>query len=286
MIQFVNAKLNLGLNIIRRREDGYHLLETVFYPVGIHNGEPCCPDPFCDVLEAELLPESAVANEYDFTGRKIDCPPEKNLVCRAAEAVSGAIGRHFSIRLCKHLPDGAGLGGGSADATFTLKLLNRLAGDPLGRDALLKMALSLGADCPVFVDNIPAYGEGIGEILTPVEHRLKGLWSLIVKPDVYISTREAFAGITPLRPERNALEVFRLPIERWRDEMSNDFESSIFPQHPQLAEVKQKLYASGAIYAQMSGSGSSLFGLYHTRAEAEKAREAFADLPTFISLLD
>lgn len=285
MIQFVNAKINLGLNIIRRREDGYHLLETVFYPVGAHNGTPLSPEPFCDMLEARLLPKSVDRNIYDWRGRKIDCPPEKNLVCRAAKLISEATGRHFEIVLEKYLPDGAGLGGGSADASFTLRILNSLSGNTLSRERLLEMALSLGADCPFFIDNIPAYGEGIGEILTPVEPRLQGMWALIVKPDVYVSTREAFSGIEPRIPELNARDIYMRPIEEWRLLMTNDFETTIFPLHPELPAIKERLYEEGAIYAQMSGSGSSLFGIFRTEGDAKKAREAFSDLPAYICLL-
>ena len=157
MIQFVNAKLNLGLNIIGKRADGYHLLETIFYPVGVHNGTPVNPEPFGDILEAVPAQEDS-CNRYRFLGRPVDCPPEKNLVYRAAELISGRTGRYFDISLVKSIPDGAGLGGGSADATFTLRLLNRLSGNRLSSDELKELALSLGADCPFFVENTPAFG--------------------------------------------------------------------------------------------------------------------------------
>lgn len=286
MVTFVNAKLNIGLNIIRKREDGYHLLETIFYPVGIYNGSPENPEPFCDILEAVPQKEGLKANSYTWLGRSIDCPPEKNLVYRAAEEISRLTGRYFDLFLEKHLPDGAGLGGGSADATFTLKALNTLAGSPLCKEQLSEIALGLGADCPFFIDNTPAFGERIGERLTPVVSKLKGMWTLIVKPPVYVSTREAFAGITPRQPQLPVRRIYEsVPMVEWRDCMTNDFESSLFPVYPQLAEIKRRLYESGALYAQMSGSGSALFGLFRTQEEAKESRKAFADLPTYICLL-
>lgn len=300
MIQFVNAKINIGLNVIRRREDGYHLLETIFYPVGLHNGKAENPHPFCDILEAQRLPSTSVGNIYRFEGRRIECEDEDNLVCRAAELISERSGCHFAVTLSKHLPDGAGLGGGSADASFTLRLLASLLSDNDGctgdksadkerthfsHDELMRLALSLGADCPFFINNTPSYGEGIGEILTPVANKLDGMWALIVKPSVYVSTREAFAGIQVRKPELNVREIYDMPIESWCTLMTNDFETTIFGRHPQLATVKRRLYECGAVYAQMSGSGAALYGLYANRQSAEKAAEEFADCQTYVCLL-
>lgn len=290
MITFVNAKLNLGLNVVERRPDGYHNLETVFYPVGLYNGTPDNPTPFCDILECNLLPETAVKNCLTLTGRQIDCPTEKNLVWRAAERITALTGRHFRVTLDKHLPDGAGLGGGSADATFTLKTLAKLAAEAgapaIGEDILLEEAARLGADCPFFLKNEPSLGKGIGERLSPLPDRLKGMWALIVKPDVYVSTGEAFAGITPCRPEMSAEDVYAMPIDRWRDNMTNDFEAGIFAMHPQLSELKERLYDAGALYAQMSGSGSSLFGIFRTVGQIKAIRAGFdADANSYICLL-
>ncbi len=286
MVTFVNAKLNIGLNIIRKREDGYHLLETIFYPVGIHNGTPENPEPFCDILEAVPRRDDKKVNSYKWLGRPIDCPPEKNLVYRAAEEISRLTGRYFDIYLEKHLPDGAGLGGGSADASFTLKTLNSLADSRLSNEELSEIALGLGADCPFFIENSPAFGEGIGEILSPVAAKLKGMWALIVKPPIYVSTREAFAGITPHQPAHSVREIYEnMPIEEWRHVMINDFESSLFPKYPLLAQIKKRMYDAGALYAQMSGSGSALFALFPTREAVKESRKAFSDLPTYICLL-
>ncbi|MDE7159856.1 MAG: 4-(cytidine 5'-diphospho)-2-C-methyl-D-erythritol kinase [Muribaculaceae bacterium] len=292
MIKFINAKINIGLNIVCRRPDGYHDLETVFYPVGVMNGTPGNPEPFCDILEGcwgvDSGPDpdfSAVGIDYFFTGRRIDCPPEKNLVVKAGTLFAEALRRrgenpnpYISVTLRKCLPDGAGLGGGSADASGVLTLLNDLhrseAGTaPFTRYELEEMALKLGADCPVFVANKPAYAEGVGERLEPVSLDLSGWWCLIAKPDVYVSTREAFAGVTPRRPDEPLRSLIQLPVEEWRGRIVNDFESSLFPVHPEFALIKEMMYASGAVYASMSGSGSALYGLYATRDEALAASE-------------
>ncbi len=298
MIRFVNAKINIGLNITARRPDGYHDLQTVFYPVGVLNGTPENPEPFCDILEAESLSvnheaEGIASNEslapvsyethgiaYRLTGRRVECPPEKNLLMRAGTLFAEALAREgldlqkgLVLTLDKHLPDGAGLGGGSADASFALTLLNDLHGHPFTEDALEEMALALGADCPVFVRNRPAYAEGVGERLEPIDLDLSGWWCVVAKPPVYVSTREAFAGVTPRKPERPLRELMRLPVERWRGEVSNDFEASLFPGHPELPALKQLLYDQGAVYASMSGSGSSIYGLFRTRREAQDAIE-------------
>lgn len=277
MIQFVNAKINIGLNIIRRRPDGYHDLQTLFYPIGLHSGTPENPDPFCDILE--IVPGMTSRGfSFSFAGRKVDCPEDKNLVCRAARLFAEKYAEKrelelsgFSIELEKHLPDGAGLGGGSADASFTLRMLNELSGAPFSSEELEAMALTLGADCPVFITNVPAFGEGVGEKLTPSDTALDGMWLALVKPDVYVSTREAFSGVTPEMPAVPLAEALQRSIEEWRHCVFNDFERSIFPLHPELAAVKESLYRSGALYASMSGSGSSLYGIFPTEKTARRA---------------
>lgn len=279
MIQFVNAKINIGLQIVARRPDGYHDLNTIFYPVGRLNGTPECPQPFCDILEITC----SERDSFVVGGLHVDCPPEKNLVCRALALFRSELGNEstpgFAITLEKHIPDGAGLGGGSADASFTLRMLNDLCGAPFTDCELAAMALRLGADCPVFIANRPAFGEGVGEKLSPVEERLGGMWCVVVKPPVYVSTREAFAGITPRRPEVDLRTAYARPIEEWRDLITNDFEISIAANHPEILRVKERLYADGAIYASMSGSGSSLYGLFRDSRTAEEAAadSAFAD---------
>lgn len=275
MIKFVNAKINIGLYVTARRPDGYHDLSTLFYPVGKYAGSPENPVAFCDILE--LTPAAAEEGEYIFTGKRIDCPLDKNLVVKASRLFREEMERRglhpgqFDLRLDKHLPDGAGLGGGSADCAFTLLVLNELCGFPFSGDELIGFAARLGADCPFFILNTPAYAEGIGERLTPVKLPLKGKWCAIVKPPVYVSTKEAFAGIKPALPKMPLLDALKLPIEEWRNVVFNDFEKTIFPLHPELAAIKEGMYRFGALYASMSGSGSSLYGIFSDRESAECA---------------
>lgn len=277
MIKFVNAKLNLGLNIIRKRDDGYHELQTLFYPVGLYNGSPVNPEPFCDILEIHLS-DSGQEDELSFSGNPIDCPPEKNLVYKAVGVFRTAMLRKgyslpgCKIRLDKHIPDGAGLGGGSADASFTLLALNELRSDVFSKKELIEMALSLGADCPFFIENSPVIAEGIGEIMSPCELNLTGNWAVIVKPDVHVSTKEAFSGITPRTPDRNIPDIIRHPVSEWETEgLKNDFEDHIFQLYPQLRSIKDSLAAKGALYSSMSGSGSAIFGIYPGRESALNA---------------
>lgn len=283
MIWFVNAKLNLGLNIVRRRPDGYHDLETVFYPIGVHNGTPVNPEPFCDILE--ITP--AESTEFVFSGRKVDCPLEKNLVYKAWKVFKEAYPElpDFRIHLEKHLPDGAGLGGGSADASAVLCMLNELCGDPFDQGQLAAMALKLGADCPFFIYNSPCYAEGVGERLEAVDLDLSGWWCLLVKPEVSISTKEAFAGVTPGAPEHSLKETARLSPEEWQGRMVNDFEGSLFPNHEVLPQIKERLLGKGAVYAAMSGSGSTVFGLFRSREEAADALSEFGEHYTALCLM-
>ena len=282
MVGFVNAKLNLGLQILRKREDSYHDLATIFYPVGIHNGTPYCPEPFCDILEISPS-EGEKEDSFTFLGNRIDCEPDRNLVVRACRMFRDELTERDAftlpitqLTLGKYLPDGAGLGGGSADASFVLKMLNEMAGEPFDEKELIRMAARLGADCPFFILNKPAYATGIGENLMSIESVLDGYWAVIVKPDVYISTKEAFSGIKPKEAEVDLRDILKLPVEEWDNAgMKNDFEPSIFRNHTQLKEIKEKLYALGAKYAAMSGSGSSLFGIYAGREEAMKATAGF-----------
>lgn len=274
MIRFVNAKLNLGLNIVRKRPDGYHELETLFYPVGNYNGTPVNPEPFCDILE--ITP--AEKTEFAFSGRPVDCPLEKNLVYKAWHIFKEKYPElsDYRIHLEKHLPDGAGLGGGSADASAVLCMLNELSGSPFDYIQLAEMALKLGADCPFFIYNKPCYAEGVGERLQPADVDLSGWWCLLVKPEVSISTKEAFAGVIPGKPEFSLHETIQLPPEEWQCRMVNDFEGSLFPNHPVLKDIKEKMLENGAVYASMSGSGSTIFGLFRSKEDADKASPIFS----------
>lgn len=279
MIDFVNAKINIGLQVVSRREDGYHDLQTVFYPVGRYAGLPQNPEEFCDILEISCREGESV---FEFQGRKIDCPLEKNLIFRAVrlfeekererekkEKERGERGG-YRVILDKHLPDGAGMGGGSADASFALRMLNRMQPeDERFSDAeLAAMALRLGADCPFFIYNRPMYAEGVGERLEDIALDLSGYWLVVIKPRVYVSTKEAFSGIVPKPGDIDLRELPGLPVEEWQGVIINDFEVSIFPRHPELKEIKESLLHDGALYASMSGSGSSIYGIFREKDKA------------------
>ena len=252
MITFPNIKINLGLSITEKRPDGYHNLETVFYPVALE-----------DALEIRTNPEAQQKFTLHQHGMEIAGNPENNLVVKAYLLLDKEF--HLppvEIHLYKHIPSGAGLGGGSSDAAFMLKLLNEHYNLQLSDNQLEDHAATLGADCAFFIKNTPTYAEGIGNIFSPIELSLKGYRIMIVKPDVFVSTREAFANIRPHRPEYPVREVIRRPVAEWKDTLINDFEASVFPQYPVIGEIKEELYHQGAIYASMSGSGSSVFGLF------------------------
>lgn len=281
MIRFVNAKINIGLNIVSKREDGYHDLETVFYPVGLECGLPHQPEPFDDILEVVYDGGDVSGCRFQFVGRRIDCEPRKNLVVKAASLFLGRYNAShddihkygmFQITLDKHLPDGAGLGGGSADASFTLEMLNETTGNRFNEDEMREMALKIGADCPFFLVNRPCFAEGVGEKISPIDIDLKGYTILIVKPDIHVSTAEAFAGITPKKPAFDLRFLPYLKIEEWKDKVVNDFETTVFAKHPELGEIKSNLYKSGAVYASMSGSGSAIYGIYSDKELADKER--------------
>ena len=252
MITFPNAKINLGLNIVEKRPDGYHNLETVFYPV-----------PVEDALEVNILNESTQKFRLHQAGLEIAGEAENNLVVKAYKLLDERFNLPpIDIHLFKHIPSGAGLGGGSSDAAYMLKLLNEKFNLKLSDENLEEYAARLGADCAFFIRNTPTYAEGIGNIFSPISLSLKGYQIVLVKPDIFVSTREAFARIKPHRQEIPLKEVIKRPIEEWKERMVNDFEESVLPQFPAIKEIKEKLYEAGAIYAAMTGSGSSVFGLF------------------------
>lgn len=266
MITFPNAKINLGLNIVEKRPDGYHNLETVFYPV-----------PVEDALEVNILNESTQKFRLHQAGLEIAGEAENNLVVKAYKLLDERFNLPpIDIHLFKHIPSGAGLGGGSSDAAYMLKLLNEKFNLELSDENLEEYAAKLGADCAFFIRNAPTYAEGIGNIFSPISLSLKGYQIVLVKPDIFVSTREAFARIKPHRQEIPLKEVIKRPIEEWKERMVNDFEESVFPQFPAIKEIKEKLYEVGAIYAAMTGSGSSVFGLF--RPEDNKSvKEDFGE---------
>ncbi len=266
MITFPNAKINLGLDIVEKRPDGYHNLETVFYPI-----------PLCDILEITPATEHD-APEYTFTmyNAVFEGSNDDNLVIKAYKALAAD---HklpkVDISLYKHIPTGAGLGGGSADAAFALKMLNDIASLGLTSQQLCSYASRIGADCAFFIDNTPAYATGIGDILTPTPCSIGGYHLVLVKPDIHVSTKDAYALVTPQKPEQPLTEIAARPIHEWKDAMKNDFEKSIFAKYPAMAKVKEQLYEMGAVYASMSGSGSSFFGIFKEEQDIEKIKEQF-----------
>ena len=256
MIVYPNCKINLGLNVVRKRTDGYHDLETVFYPI-----------PLTDKLEAIVGNGADGTCSLSLSGNPIEGNAADNLIVKAYNLLAADHRLpHVDFDLEKHIPSQAGLGGGSSDATYTLRLLNELCQLHLDSPTLQRYAARLGADCAFFVTAEPSFATGIGDILTPMADEcahLKGLYLLIVKPSVAISTAQAFSFVKPQPPIIRCKEVVAQPIDEWRDRLGNDFEVSIFNIHPEIRSVKQHLYTMGATYAQMSGSGSAFFGIFN-----------------------
>lgn len=248
MISFPNAKINLGLNILRKRPDGYHDIESCLYPV-----------PFMDVLE--IIPAKEFS--FDNTGLKVDHNNGDNLCTKAFQLIRSSYDiPAVSMHLHKVIPMGAGLGGGSSDAAFTLKMLNDLFELRITNDQLKAFAAELGSDCPFFIDNKPGLATGTGTDLTHLPLDLKGKYLTLIFPDLSISTAEAYANVTPSKPSKELREALALPVTDWKDQVKNDFEASIFPNYPILRKIKELLYEQGADYAAMSGSGSTLFGIF------------------------
>ena len=256
MLTLPNAKINLGLNVVAKRADGYHDLETVFYPV-----------PITDALEVFPMDPhfpSAVDCDLKVTNIHIEGDEQKNLVVRAYQLLKQDFPTlpRIHAHLYKGIPTQAGMGGGSSDCGFMITLLNRQFQLGLTDQQMIDYAARLGADCAFFVLNQPCYAEGIGERLEPIALDLKGWYLAVVRPDIPVSTREAFSLIHPEHPAQNCRDIVMQPVETWRDALTNDFEKSVFAIHPEIGAIKDQLYEMGAVYAAMSGSGSSLFGLF------------------------
>ena len=261
MIVFPIAKINLGLNIVERRPDGYHNLQTVFYPV-----------PIQDALEINLMDEHFPSPSpccLKVVNNTIDCNDEDNLVVRAYQLLKADFPNMPRIyaHLWKGIPSQAGMGGGSSDCAFMIRLLNKQFDLHLSDKQMIDYAARLGADCAFFILNTPCYAEGIGEQLQPIDLDLKGWHLCVVRPDIPVSTKEAFSRIRPHYPATNCLDVVGRPVSDWRDLLLNDFEESVFALHPEIGNIKQQLYNMGATYAAMSGSGSAVFGLFKEKPE-------------------
>ena len=255
MITFPIAKINLGLNIVEKRSDGYHNLETVFYPLPIHDA--------IEIHEMDNGFPSSVNCDLKVSNMAIDGDEQKNLVVKAYNLMAERFALpRLHVHLHKAIPSQAGLGGGSSDAAYMLTMLNREYRLGLQEEELIHLAKRLGADCPFFVNPQPSYATGIGELLTPITLDLSSYHIVVIKPNIAVSTAEAFRNIVPKAPKKRCADIVRQPVETWRTELLNDFESSIFVQHSELRRIKEMLYGTGALYASMSGSGSSLFGLF------------------------
>jgi 4-diphosphocytidyl-2-C-methyl-D-erythritol kinase len=256
MIRFPIAKINLGLNIIERRQDGYHNLETVFYPVAIK-----------DALEVQPMDElfpSSVNCDIKLSNLPIEGDEQTNLVVRAYNLLKQRFPQipRVHVHLFKQIPTQAGMGGGSSDGAAMILLLNEMFSLGLKEQQMIELSASLGADCPFFIMNRPCYAEGIGERLCPIDLNLNGWKIVIIRPNIPVSTKEAFSRISPKSPLKNCREIVTQPVETWREQLTNDFEESVFALHPEIGHIKQQLYDLGATYASMSGSGSALFGLF------------------------
>ena len=262
MVFYPNCKINIGLRVVRKREDGYHDLETIFYPVyGLH-----------DELEVNRVSgignrESGVGFSFIQEGLAVDCPAEDNLIIKCYQRMQAKYPQigDVRIRFKKNIPFGAGLGGGSSDAAHMAIALNEIFALGLTREQLAEEVRPLGADCPFFIYNAPCYAEGIGDKLTPISLDLRGLRLIMIKPNCGVSTREAYSGIIR-HPEvegqiKQALQD-RQSFADMRPLLVNDFEQTVFPLYPEIAEIKQRLLDAGAVYAAMSGSGSTVFGLF------------------------
>ena len=255
MVVFPNAKVNIGLNIVQRRPDGYHNLESIFYPISIY-----------DRLQVDVAPGTSYNNcSLTLDGIKIEGSLQDNLVVRAYALLADKIQLPaVNVQLQKLIPMGAGLGGGSSDAAFMLRVLNEMFQLGLSDSQLESFAACLGADCAFFIKNQPVFATGIGnefhyDVSIP---SLAGKTLVLVKPDVFVSTRDAYSFITPAAPAHPLTSSVLCPLKQWKNLIVNDFEASVFPKFPLIGEVKEQLYQHGAIYASMSGSGSSVYGIF------------------------
>ena len=256
MVTFPNCKINLGLNITGKRKDGFHNIETVFFPVQLN-----------DVLE---IVSSNHKTQFYNSGNPIgsDENNENNLCLKALQLIKKDFPQvpELKIHLHKSIPIGAGLGGGSADATFTLLLLNKKYNLKIPDDQLFEYALQLGSDCPFFLLNKTCFASGRGEKLELINLSLSGYKILLINPKIFIPTKEIFKQITPGIPSKKLREIIQQPVSSWKDELVNDFEKIVFKRYPELRKIKEELYLHGAKYAAMSGSGSTMFGIFNTTA--------------------
>lgn len=254
MVVFPRAKINIGLQITEKRSDGFHNIETIFYPCGL-----------CDALEFVVPGEFLNDDDLVVTGLLAHLDPTGNLVLKAVRRIRELKKiPYLRIHLHKAIPAGAGLGGGSSDASAILKALDNYFNLELG-NKLKNLSLELGSDCPFFLGCTPSFGRGRGEILETVQPLQDGLHLVVVNPMISINTREAYSNITPKHPDSDLKELYNLEISQWKNLIINDFEETIFKRHPVIAEVKKRLYETGAVYSSMSGSGSAVYGIFYSK---------------------
>jgi 4-diphosphocytidyl-2-C-methyl-D-erythritol kinase len=261
MVSFPNAKINIGLNILNKRADGFHNIETIFYPVGL-----------TDIMEIiEQPPEIQTNQIFSGTGIHIAADDQNNLCVKSYYLLRSdfKIPPVF-IHLHKIIPVGSGLGGGSADAAFMIRMINQYFKLNLSREQMIRYAAQLGSDCSFFMINQPVFASGKGEQMQQISLNLKGLYLVMINPDIQISTAEAYRDCKPSVPEKSLKELIALPIHQWKANIQNDFEKQIFFRYPQLEQIKNKLYDSGAVYASMSGSGSTIYGIFEAQVSMKK----------------
>lgn len=253
MLVFPNCKINLGLNITQKREDGFHNIETVFYPV-----------KWCDALEIIQLPAGSQNFTFSGSGLQIDGNMEDNLIYKAWRLLSEIKPiPPIKVHLHKNLPMGAGLGGGSADAAFFIKQLNKQFNLDINYEQMNKIASQLGSDCSFFLNNEPVLANGKGNEFSNIKTDLSDYYILLVYPNIHSNTKEAYAGIIPAPAKKNLKTIIeKTDVKNWKDELTNDFEKTMFIKYPQIKKLKEDIYAAGALYACMSGSGSSVFGIF------------------------
>jgi len=262
VIAFPNCKINLGLNVIHKRNDGYHDIETVFYPINIVDA--------IEVIADETSPQ-AQRIQFSFSGIALNGKAEENLCVRAYELLRGNFPEMPALKMHLHktIPVGAGLGGGSSDAAFSLRLLNDKFNLKLSIESLLDYALQLGSDCPFFIINKPCFATGRGEFLKPINLVLSNYKMVIANPGIDISTSEVFSLVKPIRPSKSILDIIQEPIDSWKNELKNDFEEAVFKAHSEISDIKNELYRAGALYASMTGTGSTVYGIFEKENEAK-----------------
>jgi 4-diphosphocytidyl-2-C-methyl-D-erythritol kinase len=257
VIVFPNCKINLGLHILQKRADGFHDLETLFYPIQLQDG-------------LEIIQNISSQKELEFTssGLTIDAVPKDNICVKAYHLLKKDFPQLPSVKMHLHkvIPSGAGLGGGSANGAFTLQLLSRKFNLGLNEQQLLDYALQLGSDCPFFILNKPAFATSRGENLEPLNLDLSGYQFVLVNPNIHINTGWAFSQVTPGKNRKSLKEIISLPVTEWKKHLKNDFEQAVFSHHPEIKTIKEQLYEQGALYASMTGSGSTVYGLFEKPA--------------------